>query len=347
MLELDIKTRFGDFPLKVALDIPNGVTALVGPSGAGKSSLMRLIAGLERPDAGRISLNEVSFVDVGRQQFLKPERRQIGMVFQRPALLPHIDVLKNIQIGSRGAAVTTELLQQTGCQALLDKPVAALSGGEQQRVMLARALAGKPKLLLLDEPMSALDAKAKSELLSLFAELIPALDIPVIYVSHAMEEAGRVAQKFALMQLGRIVASGSATEVLSAYGDEASNAISSLLQGSVTALEADGLACVKVGDQQVELASRGLDVGDRVALRLWARDIILARRAPKDISARNALSGMVSELSPLPNGSVAVHVSLKEQSVIAIVMARTVSEMGLEVGQKIMVLFKSAAVERA
>ena len=345
MLELDVKAQFGDFPIEAMLDAPAGVTALVGPSGAGKSSLLRLIAGLSRPKAGRIALNEKLWFDATQAVFLKPEERQIGMVFQRPALVPHLNVLGNIKIGARGRQVEKTLLEQTGCAALLSKPVSGLSGGEQQRVMLARALAGAPDLLLFDEPLSALDPGAKSTLLDIFTALLPALDIPVIYVSHAMEEAGRLAQRFALMQRGKIVVRGDAATVLSQYGGDAIYGISSALHGTVRDIASDGLATIALGEQSAEVMGSGLAVGDHVGLRLWARDVVLARGKPKDISARNALEGRILEISDLSGGQVEINVQVGEQRVLAMVMARTVSEMSLETGQSIVVLFKSASVQ--
>ena len=345
MLELDVKAQFGDFPIEVRLDTPAGVTALVGPSGAGKSSLLRLIAGLSRPLDGRIVLNDNLLFDATKSVYLKPENRQIGMVFQRPALVPHMNVLGNIQIGARGRQVEQALLEQTGCIALLDKPVSGLSGGEQQRVMLARALAGAPRLLLFDEPLSALDPCAKSTLIDIFAALLPALEIPVIYVSHAMEEAGRLTQSFALMQRGQIVTRGDAATVLSQYGGDAVYGISSVLHGIVRDIASDGLATISLGDQSAEVMGSGLGVGDNVGLRLWARDVVLARGKPKDISARNALVGRILGISDLSGGQVEINVQVGEQRVLAMVMARTVSEMALETGQSIVVLFKSASVQ--
>jgi len=346
MLETEVVADFGSFPINVKLDVPSGVTALVGPSGAGKSSLLRLFAGLARPLSGRIVLNNSVFFSDSDTVFVKPEKRRIGMVFQRAALVPHLDVLGNIKIGARGAKVEKDLLEKTGCRALLERPIAGLSGGEQQRVMLARALAGNPDMLLLDEPLSALDPKAKGNLLDVFAHLFPTLDIPVIYVTHAMEEAGRVAQRFALMQHGRIISEGDAAHVLSQYGGDVEHGIASLLRGRVHEIASDGLATISLGEQRAEVMAAGLELGTEIGLRLWARDVVLARNIPEGLSARNSLEGKISGIATLSSGQVEIRVHVEGQEVLAIVMARTVTEMGLEIGQPIVVVFKSASVQK-
>ncbi len=345
MLECDVTAQFGMFPIAAQLHVPAGVTALVGPSGAGKSSLLRLIAGLSRPDTGRVALDARPLFDSVRDIAVRPEGRRIGMVFQRPALVPHFSVRGNIHLGARGKPVSGDLLERAGCAPLLDRPLAALSGGEQQRVMLARALAGGPHLLLLDEPLSALDPASKDSLLQLLAEVIPTLGIPVIYVTHAMEEAGRVAARFALMRAGRIAATGTAAEVLSQAG-AGEGGIAGVLHGRVTDVAGDGLATIDVGGRTVETLGTGLKAGDTVALRVWARDVVLARTAPRAVSARNALKGHIAALQSLPGGQVEVRVAIGESEIPALVMARTVREMDLAEGQAIVAVFKSASVER-
>lgn len=345
MLECDVTAWFGAFPVCAQLTVPAGVTALVGPSGAGKSSLLRLIAGLSRPDTGRITLDGRALFDGARAIMVPPEGRRIGMVFQRPALVPHFSVRGNIQLGARGKPIPRELLERTGCARLLDRPLAALSGGEQQRVMLARALAGGPRLLLLDEPLSALDPQSRDTLLQLLAELSPVLGIPVVYVTHAMEEAGRVATRFALMREGRVAATGTAAEVLSQAG-AGEGGVGGILRGRVVEVAEDGLATIDVAGRTVETPGAALQAGDPVALRVWARDVVLARAAPTAISARNALEGHIAGLRTLPGGQVEVRVAVGQSAIPALVMARTVQEMGLAEGQAIVAVFKSASVER-
>jgi molybdate transport system ATP-binding protein len=346
MLEVAIESARGDFPLAVEIDFKSGVTALIGPSGAGKSSLLRLIAGLDRPRKGKVVFAGKIWSDTGRRRFLSPHKRGIGMVFQSGLLLDHRSVRQNIALGGRGMPVSEVLLEQTGCVSLLEKPVRGLSGGEQQRVMLARALAGKPNLLLLDEPLSALDPEGHEEILQMFATLFPSLDIPVIYVTHSFGEAARLTGTFARLEAGRLVASGTAVQVLANSGLKVmEKAVSSVLEGVVSSLEGGGVAAVKIGQQSVEMPRGELVVGDRVYLRLWARDLILAHNKPKNISARNALVGRIGQMSSLPNGQILIEVKIEDARVSVLVMSRTAREMALETGRPIFVIFKSASLE--
>jgi molybdate transport system ATP-binding protein len=347
MLDVDVSLRRGDFTLEAALSTGKGVLALVGPSGAGKSSLIRLMAGLSRPDAGHVAVDDERWSDSVTRRFVPVHRRRVGMVFQTPRLLPHLDVAGNIRLGARGGPVDETLIERLGCIPLLGRPAAGLSGGEQQRVMLARALHGSPKLLLLDEPLTSLDGRSREILLDLLAELLPGLAVPVIYVTHSGEEAGRLAAHFALMRDGRIISKGDAPSVLrTGAGPHFEAGVSSVVSGVVRSVADDGLADIALGDQIVEVPGRGLTSGAGVRLRLWARDLVLAHRRPEGISARNALSGKVKELDEIADGQVAVSVEVGADVLTSLVMARTVAEMGLTPGRPITVLFKSASVER-
>ncbi len=348
MLELALKSRRGSFEIAASSSIKSGVSALIGPSGAGKSSLLRLIAGLDRPDQGQIVFNGKVWANSDGKKFVPAHKRHIGMVFQTGLLLAHRSVADNIKLGARGGELNKELLERIGCMSLMERPVATLSGGEQQRVMLGRALAGKPQLLLLDEPLSALDPEGRAEVLELLARLFPTLDIPVLYVTHAFEEAARLAQEFVRMVDGHIVAQGSAVKVLADGGIAAGEtAISSVIAGQVTSLDEGGIASISVGQQVVEMARGDLKKGEPVYLRLWARDLILAHHKPQGISARNALAGHIRQLSPLANGQVLVIVEVEETEISALVMARTVQEMDIKVDQPIFLIFKSASIEKA
>ncbi len=346
MLEVDIKGSRGGFDLDVTARFPVGVNALIGPSGAGKSSLLRMIAGLDRPENGEISLAGKSWFSSTQATFLPTRRRQIGMVFQSGLLLWHRSVMDNIVLGARGHPVSAQLLERTGCDRLVERPVGGLSGGEQQRVMLARALAGQPDLLLLDEPLSALDPVSREQILDLMGGLFPGLEIPVIYVTHAFEEAARLTSRFFRMEGGRIAASGSATDVLSGFGIAAQEqAVSSIMEGVVASLEGGGVARVQVGQQFVQVQRGDLVTGQRVYLRLWARDIILAHNRPEGISARNLLVGRIEGLASMANGQVLVDVRVGETLVRSLVLSRTAREMKLQDGMAIFVIFKSASIE--
>lgn len=346
MLEVKVRGARGTFEIDVRMTAEIGVTALIGSSGAGKSSLLRLIAGLDLPENGMVKLAQNVWFDSEQKTEILTHKRRIGMVFQAGLLLVHRTVLENIELGARGHDFDDELLAQTGCDKLLDRPVAGLSGGEQQRVMLARALAGKPSLLLLDEPLSALDPTSRGQMLELMGKLFPTLGIPIIYVTHAFEEAVCLANNFLRMEGGRIVGKGGAREVLSqksAAGQELG--VSSMVEGSVSHIERGGVAKVALGHQFIEIAAGDLCVGDKVVLRIWARDLILAYEMPKGLSARNGLVGKIEKLTGVAHDQVLVDVALEDTCVRALVLARTADEMGLVAGQNIFLIFKSASVE--
>ena len=346
MFELDVKANRGSFSLDVELDISAGITALIGVSGAGKSSLLRLIAGLDRPSKGRIVLGGDVWFDHDRGKNKPTHLRGIGMVFQTGLLLPHRSVLENIKLGAHGQNVDEQLLEQTGCADLLQRPVNGLSGGEQQRVMLARALAGNPKLLLLDEPLSGLDPASREDLQNLMVALFPTLDIPIIYVTHAFEEAVRLSNNFIRMEAGRVAARGTARDVLahsSAWGQEL--AVSSLIEGRISFDVKTDVARVQFGQQIVEISVGKFTDGDRVALRLWARDLILARQKPDGLSARNCLHGHITQLKSVDHGQVLVDIDVEGCVISALILAQTAKEMGLETAQQMFLVFKSSAVE--
>jgi len=348
MLEIEITARRGDFGIEADLVVPRGVTALIGPSGSGKSSLLRLIAGLDRPESGRIVLDGNVWAEGGARRMVPARRRRIGMVFQTARLLPQFGVKRNIGLGLRGGRLDDALLEATGCDRLLDKPVSGLSGGEQQRVMLARALAGSPDLLLLDEPMSALDAEGRDTVMGLLADTLPQLDIPVIHVTHQFEEAVRLAHRFARMDAGRIVATGTALEVLGGAGVARQEAaISNVIAGRVSSVEVGGIARISIGSQTIEAPANRLRRHQNVMLRLWARDLILARQRPREISARNCLAGRIAGLTYREDGQVLVRVGVDAHQIEALVMGRTARDMDLRDNQRIFIVFKTAAVEAA
>lgn len=209
--------RLGQFALDVALDVEDRIVAVVGPSGAGKTTLLNLIAGLLRPDSGRIAIDGATLVDTGRGIWLPPHRRRLGYVFQDGRLLPHLSVRQNLLYGrwrgaeAQGLARIVELL---GLSHLLERWPSRLSGGEKQRVAIGRALLCDPRLLLMDEPMSSLDAQRKAEILPYFERLRDETRVPIVYVSHSAPEVERLASTFVVLDSGRVRFVGSAAEAL-------------------------------------------------------------------------------------------------------------------------------------
>ncbi len=343
-----------DFTINIpSFSLPLGVTALVGSSGCGKTTILRLIAGLERPNSGSIAIDKKIVTDIEKNIFIPAQKRNIGYVFQTPRLLAHLNVMANIALKPSHSNAQKqhqeEIIERLGITRLLNKATGGLSGGEAQRVALARALITKPRILLMDEPLSAIDPKGKDELLEFFAQILPKLKVPIIYVTHSLEEAGRLAKDFAMMSDGKIINTGDAPSVLSHRHGERGDGIASVLSGKIIKKENDGLVTIAIGKQEVQIFGQDLEIGSNVSLHLWARDIILAKKTPKDISARNSLSGIISEIIELQNGLVEVRVMIESEPdnlVSAIVMARTIKEMQLISARPITLLFKSAAVQK-
>ncbi len=343
----DLKFEREEFKLDISYVSQKNITALVGPSGCGKTTVLRLLAGLERPLKGKIIIGKHVLVDNKQGVFISPEKRNIGMVFQSARLVPHLSVVKNIIFNSKEKISEKQMVmfERLGIIPLLDRPSAGLSGGEAQRVALARALSRPVSALLLDEPLSAIDPESKEELLNYFAQILPTLNIPIIYVTHSLEEAGRLASDFAMMEKGKIIAKGDGASVLSHYGRTGFDGVASIINGTVRDVANDGLAVIDIGKQQAEIMGKKLNIGAKVNLHLWARDIILARKLPTEISARNALEGKISNIIELANGQVEVRVNIEGQEISSIVLARTIKEMSLKKNQSIIVLFKSASVQ--
>lgn len=212
MLTLDIRHRQGSFDLSFSAEIGPGLTALGGPSGSGKTTVLKIVAGLIRPQTGRVAFGETVFADAARGLWLPPHKRRCGVVFQEARLFPHLTVRQNLLYGHwfnrrfGGGAALTNIVELLGIAPLLDRPPAHLSGGEAQRVALGRALLSNPRLLLMDEPLSALDAARKDEILPYLERVRDTAGIPILYVSHAQSEIDRLANRVLRLEAGRLTA---------------------------------------------------------------------------------------------------------------------------------------------
>jgi molybdate transport system ATP-binding protein len=341
MLELQIAgtTRLNDANWQIK--IPKGITAIVGPSGAGKTSLLRAIAGLDGLAAGKVLLS-------GKTLEQKPQARNVGMVFQEPRMLNHLSVKENIALGRKSDQRVEEIATQLGIEKLLDRSPAKLSGGEQQRVMIARALFVPPKIMLLDEPLSAVDPRLKSQLLQLVRELFAQRDIPTLYVTHHMDEAAKIADQLLVMRAREIVDFGPVAETMvRLQGDEFfERGVSSLLQGEVHAVEQDfELAEVQIGGQIIEVPSADVQVGSDVRLRIWARDVLLSKERVSGLSARNQLKGTIEHVIQIDKAKSDVIVRVEGELLRARVMNKTMKELGFDVGSDVVAIFKSVSIE--
>ena len=306
-LQFDIKKRFagdsGAFQIHASAEIGPGITILFGQSGSGKSTLLRCIAGLLRPDAGRVVLNGEVLYDSSSRRNEEVSSRRIGMVFQSLALFPHLTADQNIAYGLRGLDPkhrrkrVDAILDAFRIGDVRDRRPAQLSGGQQQRVALARALVTGPRALLLDEPLSALDPGTKSHIMDDLRSWISDREIPVLYVTHSREEVFAMARRVIALENGRIVGQGTPREVLGGAQHEAIaewSALENVLDGCIASLhEKDGTMTFRTGQIDLEVPLSRASPGDRVRVGVGAHDILLAISPPQGLSARNVIQGRI------------------------------------------------------
>ena len=353
MISVDLRHRFAGFTLDVAFEAPAGVTALFGPSGAGKSSIVAAIAGLLRPDAGRIVVDGVVLSDCTIGQHVKVEHRRLGLVFQDARLFPHMTVAGNLRYGLRrapaGPIKWETVVELLGLGGLLDRRPHSLSGGERQRVAIGRALLSQPRLLLLDEPLASLDAARKAEILPYLLRLKAALALPMVYVTHALEEVFFLADTLVLLDAGRVLACGGVAE-LSSRGDlplAARDDAAAVLDAEVVEHHpARRLSLLRAGGMTLWVPLLSGRLGAQVRVRIPAREIILATEAPSAISLHNVVSGTVRAI----HEDAARHAALVEVDVGgALLLARVtpdaVARLALVAGGPVLALIKSMAVD--
>ncbi|MDR2032556.1 MAG: molybdenum ABC transporter ATP-binding protein [Azoarcus sp.] len=319
-MEARFRLDYPDFTLDADLRLPEtGVTALFGPSGSGKSTLLRCVAGLERAPGGFLALAGEIWQDESRKFFLPTHKRPLGIVFQEASLFPHLSVRENLEYGMKRAGRHGKgeefdaMLSLLGIRALLARDPAGLSGGERQRVAIARALLTRPRLLLMDEPLAALDLKRKLEILPYLEKLHDELSIPVLYVSHAPDEVARLADHLVLIDNGRVAASGPLMETLArldlphAPGDDPGVVLEAVIAGH----DADGLTRIHFPGGELHVSRRDKAPGSRIRCRIHASDVSLALAAHGDSSILNILPATVVAVAPIPpSGHVLVQLKL-------------------------------------
>jgi molybdate transport system ATP-binding protein len=355
MLRLSVLKRFQGFKLVAELEAPTpGVVALFGRSGCGKTTLVNIISGLLQPDQGRVELDGITLTDTQWRIRVPVERRRIGYVFQDSRLFPHLGVLANLRYGERrapkgGRAVGLDsVLALLGLEPLLERRPHQLSGGERQRVALGRALLSQPRLLLLDEPLAALDTARREEVLPYLETLRDKLSIPMVFVSHQLEEVLRLATHVALMEAGHIIAFGSLSDISlrpefrAIVGPEVVGAV---IDGTVIQVDADGgMADVQLGRGILHISVQDVRVGARMRIQLLARDIILATESPRGLSVRNALEGVITELSADVGQAILVKVDIGAGAAVLARVTRSAMEaLGLHVSMAVWVLVKAVS----
>ncbi|MCP1418828.1 molybdate transport system ATP-binding protein [Pseudomonas laurylsulfativorans] len=357
MIKMRLKLGYPGFTLDVDLQLPGrGVTALYGHSGSGKTTCLRCIAGLERADRGFIQVNDEVWQDSDNKVFVAPHKRALGYVFQEASLFPHLSVLANLEFGLKriprpqrrvDMVHATELL---GISHLLDRHPQHLSGGERQRVGMARALLTSPKLLLMDEPLAALDAQRKSEILPYLQRLHDELDIPVLYVSHSQDEVARLADHIVLLSSGKALASGPIGQTLArldlplAMGDDAGVVI----EGRVSAYDADyQLLSLQLPDTalNIRVPHTPMDVGQALRCKVQARDVSLSLDNAGHSSILNRLPvTVVSEM----NADNAAHVLIRLDAAGTPLLARITrysrDQLNVHPGQQLWAQIKAVAV---
>jgi molybdate transport system ATP-binding protein len=355
MIEVDVALARASFTLAVQFSAGSGITALFGESGAGKSTVLNLVAGLIRPDRGRIALHDAVFTDTKSGTFLPSHRRRIGYVFQDALLFPHLDVRQNLLYGrwftkAEADAVSLDRVSELlGITSLLNRRPTTLSGGERQRVAIGRALLSSPRILLMDEPLAALDIERKREIIPYIQKLRDELKLPVLYVSHAIEEVARLADRVILMSEGQVVKDGPPQQVLSPRsgpGDDRFARISILTTSSPSYDPEYQLTQVSHPAGRITLPGR-FALGDGpIRLVIRATDVTLALSKPRELSIRTALPGKVAGISEPSGAVVMVEVSLAGgETLAAAVTRKAVDELGLGEGDQVYCLVKSVSID--
>lgn len=353
---MTIESRFdihkGDFSLTVDLTIPSqGISALFGPSGCGKTSLLRAIAGLDHYPGARLKVGETSWQD--ENYFLPPHKRPLGYVFQENGLFTHLDVEQNLQYGmkrvpeSKRKVPLQQAIELLDIAHLLKRKPDKLSGGEKQRVAIARAVAVSPRLLLMDEPLAALDMARKQEILPYIESLTQTLNIPLIYVSHATDEVARLADHLVLMEQGAIKTSGPIAELLtrldlSLSQDENAEA---LITANVAAHDDEfNLTYVDFEGGRFTVPQKLLSIGQAVRLRVLARDVSLTLEKQSGTSILNIFPATVDQIQARGNAQVTVRLLVGGFPILARITQKSASLLDIQPGRQVYAQVKSVAL---
>ncbi len=353
-LSVDISHHLGPLDLQIAFEAPRGITALFGRSGTGKTTVVNAVAGLLRPDAGRIQLSGQTLFDASTGIWLPVHKRRLGYVFQDGRLFPHLSVRQNLTYGQRFAPVRAgptldEVSDLLGITGLHDRRPGALSGGEKQRVAIGRALLSRPELLLMDEPLAALDAARKEEILPFLERLRDHTDVPVLYVSHSVAEVARLATTVVVLEAGRVARSGRAERVLSdpdmvrQIGLREAGAV---LPATVAAHHPDGLTELTISGGRLFLPQMDTPPGTGTRVRILAHDVILSRNAPSGLSALNILPVTIIALREGSGPGVIVQMQSGDDRMLARITRRSAAAMELRAGDNIHAVVKSVSIAR-
>jgi molybdate transport system ATP-binding protein len=356
-LSAHIEHRFRGFRLAMDFSVSRpGLTALFGPSGSGKTTCINAISGLLKPNSGRIEINGQPVFDSATGLNLPARRRRIGYVFQDARLFPHLTVDRNLDFGARRSpeppsrAERAHIVELLGIGHLLERRPATLSGGERQRVALGRALLMKPTLLLLDEPLAALDQARKAEVLPHLERLRDEARIPIVLVTHALEDVARLADDIVVVNEGRSMAAGPVEQILSRLDLLPLTGQSepmSVITADVLHHDIDGgLTELGFNGGRLWVARVNGDPGMRVRLRIAARDVVLALEPPAGISATNLISGRIAEIGSGPGPYCDIRLECGASVLLARITRRSSERLGLGLGREVIAVIKSVSVNR-
>ncbi len=347
-LSAKFEVTYPGFHLDARLTIPkSGVTVFFGPSGSGKTTLLRCLAGLERSPSGFMQFGNTLWQDEARGIFVPVHERSIGLVFQEPRLFPHLSVRSNLLYGFKRVPVKerriylNDVIEVLNIAHLLDRRPLFLSGGEGQRVAIGRALLTSPRLLLMDEPLASLDSERKQEILPYIRRLQSKWDIPIIYISHSLEEILQLVDTMILLKDGKIIAQGPAKKVFSQLdlrGIMNSEILGAIFDTKVIEHEPEfGLTRVQFMDHQLHIPRQTVEVGQSIRLHVHSNDVSIVT-SPSDIktSVLNILEAQVMEIGPIDPTGYSVDIKLDVgQELVATITRKSFANLGIEPGQKV------------
>jgi molybdate transport system ATP-binding protein len=356
MIDVDIEQQLGTFHLAVRFSADAPIVGLFGPSGSGKTSVINAIAGIARPLRGQIRVNNTVLFAAAQRIDLPPEERRVGYVFQDALLFPHMDVQSNLLYGQRLRPPKDRFIDQAhviellGLGALLQRKPKTLSGGEKQRVAIGRALLAQPRILLLDEPLAALDIPRKAEILDYIERLRDEVDIPIVYVSHSVTEITRLADTVVVLSDGKCLAVGDVDEVMGrldlkpATGRYEAGAV---LDTRVTAHHPeDQLTTLAFDGGELVVPHLEAPIGERVRARIRARDVSLALHRPTDISILNVLPVRVAAIDEEPGPVVDLQLAVGSAILIARITRRSFRQLNIRTGEELYALVKAVSFEQ-
>ena len=356
MIEIDIRlARSSGFTLETAFTAPgSGVTALFGRSGTGKTTVIQAVAGVVRPDSGRIAVDDEVFFDAARGIDLPIEARRTGYVFQDARLFPHMSIEKNLRYGERRAKVTRTIgfdavVELLGVRHLLARKPHTLSGGERQRVAIGRALLAQPRLLLMDEPLASLDEARKNEILPYLERLRDELKLPILYVSHSIDEVLRLSDMVVALRDGKQIAAGPVAEVMSLpeiLPVVGRFDLGTLLECTVSrhdAAYALSTLAFAGGDLRVPLVD--VPVGGQVRARVRSRDVAIALTKPEDVSVSNLLPATIAAVRLQEGPYADIDLSVGPAQLASSVTRESVERLGLTPGMAVWAMIKTVAVD--